>query len=280
MAMRGAWRTRVATGFGDLLRWPMTPEAPVSGSPRLTVQGSVATIVLARPDQHNALEASDVARFRAHLATVGADDAVRTLVVTGSGDATFCSGASLVQMETGEMSGALFEALADDLAGVRVPSICALNGSAYGGGTELALCCDFRIGVEGSRMSIPASRLGICYPLGGLRRYVEALGLGVASRLLLAGEELDAEEMLRVGFLHRLVPREELDAATQELASTLAAAAPLAARAMKRLLRAVASDSVDEAEATGLIERCAVSEDLREGLRARREGRPPEFRGR
>jgi enoyl-CoA hydratase/carnithine racemase len=83
-------------------------------------------------------------------------------------------------MESGEMSGRIFETLTEDLAAVRVPTICALNGSAYGGGTEIALCCDFRIGVSGSRMSVPAARLGICYPASGLRRFVEALGLSTS----------------------------------------------------------------------------------------------------
>lgn len=257
----------------------MTPPDVVPGSPHLTVEGHIARIVLERPEQHNALEAQDVVRFRAHLARVGADDRVRVLVVTGSGDSTFCSGASLGQVETGELTPALFESLADDLAGLRVPTICALNGDVYGGGTEIAVCCDFRIGIAGSRMSVPAARLGICYPAEGLARYVQALGLGVASRLLLACEELDAEQMLRVGFLHRLVLREELEAATDELASQLVALAPLAVQAMKRMLRDAAAGSFDEDHIRRLTERCGRSADLREGLRARREGRAPEFRG-
>jgi enoyl-CoA hydratase len=236
--------------------------------------------VLERPERHNALDAEDVERFRAHLGAVAAAEHVRVLVLTGTGDATFCSGASLRDIESGKMTGATFEALADALAAVRVPSICALNGDAFGGGTELALCCDFRIGVFGSRMAVPAARLGLCYPLGGLRRYVEALGLGVATRLLLAGEELDAEEMLRVGLLHRLVSPKDLDTATEELATHLASLAPLAVQAMKKLLRGVARGGVDEEEARRLTALCAGSDDLREGLRARREGRDPEFSGR
>lgn len=238
----------------------------------------MARIELARPEQHNAIEAGDIERIRAHLAEVDADPAVRVLVVTGQGR-TFCAGASLREIESGAMTGTLFETLTDDLAGVRVPTICALNGSVYGGGTELALCCDFRIGVLGSRMSVPAARLGLCYPLAGLRRYVEALGLGVASRLLLAGEDFDADEMLAVGFLHQLVAPEELETETDVLARRLASLAPLAVQAMKRLLREIARGEVDVDEARRLVSACAASQDLREGLTARRERRPPEFRG-
>jgi enoyl-CoA hydratase/carnithine racemase len=256
----------------------VTPPNATASPPALSIDGAVARIELARPEQHNAIEAGDTERIRAHLAEVDADPAVRVLVMSGQGQ-TFCAGASLREIESGAMTGALFETLTDGLAAVRVPTICALNGSVYGGGTELALCCDFRIGVLGSRMSVPAARLGLCYPLAGLRRYVGALGLGVASRLLLASEELDADEMLAVGFLHLLVPREELDAATATLAARLASLAPLAVQGMKRILRAIARGDVDLEEAKRIVAACAASEDLREGLSARRERRPPEFRG-
>lgn len=247
---------------------------------RLSVDGSVATIVLDAPEQHNALGTHEVAAFKAHLDEVDGDPSVRVLVVTGADDSTFCAGASLGEMERGEMSGQLFETLTDRLARVRVPAICALNGNVYGGGAEIALCCDFRIGADGIRLSVPAARLGVCYPVGGLTRYVQRLGLGVATRLLIAAEELDAEEMLRVGFLTQLVPQVELEAATGRLAERLAGAAPLAVQAMKRLLTGAAAGALDVAEVDALVERCAASADLREGLAAKREGRQPEFEGR
>lgn len=248
--------------------------------PRLATDGPIARIVLDRPERHNALEAEDLRRFRDHLAAVEANESVRVLVLSGTGDKTFCSGASLEQIESGEMSGAIFETLTGDLASLGIPTICSLNGSAYGGGVELALCCDFRIGVTGSRMSVPASRLGICYPVSGLRRYLDTLGPGVTRGIMLAGEELDAEEMLRVGFLDRLVSTAELEASTIELATRLAGFAPLAMRAMKEILRGLALGTLDPAEAEALVARCEASDDLKEGLRARREGRAPRFHGR
>jgi enoyl-CoA hydratase/carnithine racemase len=257
----------------------VTPRDATSEPPRLESGGHVARIVLARPEQHNAIEAGDVSVLLNLLDAVEADSGVRVLVLTGSGPATFCAGASLGQLETGAMTAALFESLADRLARVHLPTVCSMNGSAFGGGAELALCCDLRIGVHGSRVVVPAARLGLCYPVGGLRRYVEALGLGVATRLLVGAEELDAEQMLMCGFVHRLVSPEELDAATDALAGELAALAPLAVQAMKRILRDLARGTIDEEGARKLVEACAASSDLREGLRARREGRPPEFRG-
>jgi len=248
--------------------------------PRLSVDGHVARIVLDRPELHNALGADDLTAFRAHLATVQADETVRVLVVTGSGDSTFCSGALLDQIASGEMSGRIFETLTADLAGSRVPTVCALNGSAYGGGAEIALCCDFRIGVQGSRMAVPPARLGICYPASGLKRFVDAIGLSATRRLMMAGEELHAEEMLATGYLDRLVPPEELAAVTDELAGRLAGFAPLAMQAMKRILRDITTGALDDVEVERLVRRCETSDDLKEGLLARREGRAPEFRGR
>jgi enoyl-CoA hydratase/carnithine racemase len=257
----------------------VTPPDATTTSPTLSIEGPVARITLARPARHNAIEVGDIDRIRSHLTQIDEDQGVRVLVVTGLGP-TFCAGASLQDLESGKMTGELFETFTDDLAAVRVPTICALNGSVYGGGTELALCCDFRVGVLGTRMSVPAARLGLCYPLAGLRRYVEALGLGAATRLLLAGEEIESDEMLGIGFLHRLVPREELDVEAGALARRLASLAPLAVQAMKRIVRQVARGAVDEQDARRLVDACAVSTDLREGIAARRERRDPVFRGR
>lgn len=247
--------------------------------PRLTTSGPVARIVLDRPERHNALEADDLQRFRERLASLEADDVVRVLILTGSGGATFCSGASLDQIESGAMSGRLFETLTADLASISIPSICALNGSVYGGGVELALCCDFRIGVQGSRMGVPAARLGLCYPVSGLRRFLDSLGPAATRRIMLAGEELDAEDMLSVGFLDRLVARDELEATTESLASNLAKLAPMAVQAMKRVLHGLSRDTLDPVEAEMWVARCEASDDLKEGLSARKEGRSPEFRG-
>ena len=256
----------------------MTSPRPAAAPPTLSIDGAVARITLSRPEQHNAIEAADVELLRAHLDRIDAEPQVRALVLNAHGP-TFCAGASLREIESGALTAARFETLTDRLAAVRVPTICALNGSVYGGGTEIALCCDLRIGVVGMRMSVPAARLGLCYPVGGLRRYVEALGLGAAGRLLLTGEELGAEEMLTVGFLHRLVREEDLMAVTEALAARIASLAPLAVQGMKRILRQIARGQVDEEEAERSVAACAASADLREGLAARRERRDPEFRG-
>ena len=256
----------------------MTEPAPSPGI-RHRVDGAIARVTLDRPDQHNALHAADVTALRTFLDEVDADRDVRVLVLTGAGDQTFSSGASLPQMQTGEMSGEIFDTLTGRLARVRVPTVCALNGSVYGGGAELALCCDFRAGRRGMRLSVPAARLGVCYPIGGITRYVERLGLSSASRILLAAEEVEAEELLRIGYLTHLFAVEDFAAGVEALATRLASLAPLAVASMKELLLDVAAGRADPARARERVEACAASSDFEEGLRAWRERREPRFTG-
>ena len=239
-----------------------------------------ARITLNRPERHNALEADDVARMVEIFDEIEADPAIRVLLLTGAGDRTFCSGASLDQMSSGQMSGAIFDTMTNRLAALRVPTVCALNGDVYGGGAELALCCDFRIGVEAMRLSVPAARLGVCYPIGGLTRYVRRLGPSIANRMLLAAEDMDGVELLRIGFLTELVAREAFEDAVTDRIARLRDLAPLAVQGMKQIMRGIEEGSMDPLEASAIIDRCTTSDDLREGIAAWREGREPEFRGR
>lgn len=244
------------------------------------LDGPVGRLTLDRPGRHNAVEAGDVRFIMQALDRVDGSPDVRVLLLTGSGERTFCAGASLDQMHSGEMSGEVFDSLTDRLSALRVPTICALNGNAYGGGAELALCCDLRIGVDDMVLSVPAARLGVCYPVGGLSRYVRRLGLGPASRILLAAEELEATELLRIGFLTRVVDRQDFRDQVEATARGIASLAPLAVQSMKRIMAGIADGSLDPDEARGLVARCATSADLEEGLAAWRERRPPNFQGR
>lgn len=254
---------------------PTTPKAVL-----VERDGPVTRVTLNRPERHNALEAADVEALEAALVEAERDDAVRVVVLTGAGGTTFSSGAWLPQMESGEMSGALFDTLTGRLAALDLPTVARIDGSVYGGGAELALSCDFRVGVRGSRLRVPAARLGVCYPPGGIRRYVTRLGPGAARRILLSAEELDADEMLRVGFLTHLVDAPELDEAVSALTTRLASLAPLAIRNMKQMIAGILDGTLSGEAAEALVGECADSEDLREGLRAWRDGRAPDFRGR
>lgn len=251
------------------------PESPLL----LSIERHIARITLNNPETHNALGREEIELFRSLLTRAQADPQVRVLLLDARGERTFCAGASLKQLQAGDLSGDMFNTLTEQLAALRIPSVCALNGNVFGGGAEIALCCDYRIGVSGSRMLVPAARIGLCYPPGGLRRYVDKLGLSAAKRILVASEELTADSMLVIGFLHRVVEREALERESLAFAAHLAGLAPLAVQAMKELLGSIAGGNLDPALAERHVRNCALSADLQEGLAAQRERRAARFQG-
>ena len=241
--------------------------------------GHVGRITLNIPEKHNALGRQELDALQDKLSEVESDSEIRSLILTGSGEKTFCAGASLAQLGAGELDDDSFQKATARLAQLSIPTICALNGNVFGGGVELALSCDFRVGIEGTRMRVPAAALGLCYPLSGMHLFVERLGLSIAKRVLVGSEEFESEAMLNIGFLDHLVLRSQLQDHALKYAQHIAGLAPLSVRSMKKILRQVANASVDLEEASALSELCLGSEDLQEGLAAQREKRQPRFSG-
>ncbi len=251
------------------------------GLPQLIVEGGVGTIRLNRPSVHNRVEPEDLLELNRLMSAAEADGSVRVLVLTGTGR-SFSSGFNIGKLDgsDGDEGGdGSFERTADRMERFPLPTICALNGGVYGGSTDLALACDFRIGVEGMRMFMPAARLGLHYYAGGMRRYVARLGLGAAKRLFLTGLPQDTAELLRIGYLDEAVPAERLMARVAELAATLAANAPIAVQGMKRCLNDIARGEADLALIAANQMRSRESADLKEGRAAWLEKRTPRFTG-
>lgn len=241
--------------------------------------GAVGYLTLNNPKKHNALGMEQLEGLHDALQQVVADKELRVLVLTGSGDKTFCAGASLGELSGGEIGDDAFQKMTTAFAAVSIPTICAMNGNVFGGGAELALSCDFRIGVSGSRMRVPAAAIGLCYPLSGIKQFVARLGPHMAKRILVGSEEFGDAELLQIGFYDKLIPREQLQQETRKLAAHIAGLAPLAVQAMKRLLDQAGEVSIDAALAQELSRTCLESSDLQEGFAAKREKRPPNFRG-
>lgn len=247
--------------------------------PLLTIEGSLARITLRRPAVANRLEVADLACLQAQLAEVNADAAVRVLLLQADGR-HFCSGFNIGAVP-GVDAGALFEALTDAWEQARPVTLAAIQGGVYGGATDLALACDFRLGVPACEMFVPAARLGLHFYGGGMERYVNRLGLSMAKRLLLACETLDAQTMRDCGFLDQLLPDgPALQAAAEALAQRLCGHAPLALAGMKRHLNAIANGRLDHAALQADVAQANASEDLAEGVRAWQEKRTPQFAGR
>jgi enoyl-CoA hydratase/carnithine racemase len=250
--------------------------------PVFTVDGSRATIRLNRPRHVNRIEAKDLQALLDLFDRVESDPAIRVLVITGTGRA-FSSGFDLNSVaersasNTGQTAGSAFEVMVDRLEDLGVPTICRLNGGVYGGSTDLALACDFRIGVDTSEMFMPAARLGLHYYTSGIRRYVSRLGVDNAKKLFLTAEKIAAPEMLRIGYLTAMVPAEALDEEVDRLAAQLAGNAPVAMRGMKRTINEIARGKLDEAAADARARDSMRSAEIKEAVRARAEKRPPKF---
>ena len=207
------------------------------------------------------------------------------LALTGAGDKTFCSGYDLGSISASErrtQSGSddSFEKVLDRLEAMRMPTLCALNGGVYGGATDLALACDFRLGVRGMRFFMPAARFGLHYYPSGLRRYTQKVSPSFAKRAFLLSEDFADTELLAVGYLDWLVERAEFKAKVEEKAAKLASLAPLSMSGMKRAIEQFAQAAPDMPSIRESAQACAGSEDLQEGLAALRERRTPAFKGR
>jgi len=248
--------------------------------PELFIDGGVATITLRRPEVANRLEPEDLQCMRAQIAQVNACAEVLVLRLAAQGR-HFCAGANIGNMD-GRASevGKGFEDLAWELEQARPVTIAVLQGGVYGGGTDLALACDFRIGTPRCELVVPAARLGLLFYRGGLERYVARLGLGAAKRILLAVDKLDAAEMLAIGYLDRLAESvEALGPSVDALSANLAAMAPLALLGMKKHLNAIAMNRLDTVAIARDIAQADASQDLREGALAWLEKRPAVFTG-
>jgi enoyl-CoA hydratase/carnithine racemase len=241
--------------------------------------GHIARLTLNNPERHNSLGMEEFRAIQSHISEINDDEQLRVLILTGNGPKTFCAGASLKELGAGQIDGDSFQDTTDQIAGLAIPTICALNGNVFGGGVELALSCDFRIGIQGTRLRVPAAAIGLCYPVSGINRFVERLGVNLAKRILVAAEEFDAEEMLAIGFLDHLVVPGQLAERADELAGQIAGLAPLAVRAMKSILQQAAAGAIDRDFASALSRQCRDSADLVEGFAAQREKRKPRFSG-
>jgi enoyl-CoA hydratase/carnithine racemase len=254
-----------------------------ASTPLLSIDGARATIRLNRPQHLNRLQPDDLATLLAQFAQIESDAAVRVLVLTGTGRA-FSAGFDLGKVAEratseadGEPTGSAFEAVANRLEDLRVPTICRLNGGVYGGSTDLALACDFRIGVDTAEMFMPAARLGLHYYPSGIKRYVSRLGVDNAKKLFLTAQRIDAAEMLRIGYLTAIASMDRLDREVDALATTLAGNAPNAVAGMKRAINEFARGALDEQAADARARASMRSAEIKEGIAAYAEKRAPRF---
>ncbi|HEY0912409.1 MAG TPA: enoyl-CoA hydratase/isomerase family protein [Bradyrhizobium sp.] len=261
-----------------------TTMSDAASPPVFELDGARATIRLNRPRHLNRLQPDDLDTLMKLFDRIEADPAIRVMVLTGTGRA-FSAGYDLNSVAERASSaveqnsaGSAFEVVADRLEDLGVPTICRLNGGVYGGSTDLALACDFRIGLDSCEMFMPAARLGLHYYKSGIMRYTTRLGVNNAKKLFLTAQKIDAAEMLRIGYLTGVEMHEEaLDEAVGKLATILAGNAPLAMRGMKRTINEFARGKLDEEAADRRARDSMRGVEIKEGIKAFAEKRPPKF---
>jgi enoyl-CoA hydratase/carnithine racemase len=243
----------------------------------------VAQFTISNPDKRGAL---DPPLLAALVEALAASDA-RCVVLTGEGRA-FCAGydiESLMREGYEDGGGHPFPAALAAIESCPYPVLAALNGYAIGGGLELAIACDLRIAADGIQLGMPPAKLGVVYAHAGLNRFIAAIGAARTRELFLTGRRIDTRTAERWGLVNEVVAADDLRQAALALAGEIAANAPLSLRGNKAAIGALvaAGGALDGATAAALeAERRAAfaSEDLREGLRAFGEKRPPKWRGR
>ncbi|HKY60358.1 MAG TPA: enoyl-CoA hydratase/isomerase family protein [Gemmatimonadota bacterium] len=249
-----------------------------------TVDG-VTILTVDRPEKRNALNQAVRSAASRALAEAEADPAVRVVVFTGAGDQAFVAGADVSEFAgrtPTEQREAMRTGLFDDVWNFPKPTIAMINGWCLGGGCELALACDLRIGADSAQMGQPEVRLGIIPGGGATQRLPRLVGYGKALQLVLTGEIIDAVSAYEIGLLDEIVPAVELRERTLEIARSMAEKSPVTLALAKRALRAAYEMplSAGLAHERELFALAFATEDKEEGVRAFLEKRPPEWKGR
>ncbi len=251
---------------------------------KLEFDGEMAVITLNRPEKLNALDT--VTRKELLKSFSEVEEKARVAIITGSGKA-FAAGADINELlqrdpiaalEAAKLGTELFTRIEES----DIVSIAAVNGYALGGGCELAMACDIRIASRKAKFGQPEINIGIIPGAGGTQRLPRLVGLGMAKKLVLTGEMIDAEEALRVGLVEEIVDEDKLMERAKEIARKILKKPPLTVKLAKRALNASRSMSLPDGlrYELSLFSILFSTEDAKEGMRAFLEKRKPEFRGR
>jgi enoyl-CoA hydratase len=248
--------------------------------------GSTGFLLLNRPERRNALNREMWAALPALVKALDSDPETRLLVVRSAGSEAFAAGADISEFadarsspeKVGEyeaLNGAAFAALRN----TSKPAIAMIQGFCIGGGLALALACDLRIASEAAVFSLPPAKLGLAYPLEGLRDLLQAVSPAFAKEMLFTAKRYTAHEALKAGLVHRVVAADRLEADTHDLCAGIGENAPLTLKASKRAIDALAGRQVAD-DLAELAAACFASDDYAEGQRAFLEKRNARFTGR
>ncbi len=249
------------------------------------LDGGVALATVNRPDKMNALNGEVRCAVFEALDELEGDDDVRVVVLTGAGDRAFIAGADIsefrdarpVEQYRSMQDGDIYDALED----FRKPVIAMINGYCLGGGCELAMACDIRIAAEEAKLGQPEINLGLIPGGGGTQRLPRLVGEGRAMKMIMTGEQVSGTEAERIGLVDGVVPRQELEEHTLEMARGIASKSPLALQAAKESILEARRTSLPEGRKfeRGWFSLLFSTDDMDEGVTAFLEKREAEFTG-
>lgn len=261
----------------------MSPSHPSPSTPLLTIQNGVATLTLNRPAQRNRLEDADLRTLLAQFEQINQDRSVRVAVLTantaGQPRPVFCAGYHIGGFDEPGHDPQFFERIPNALADLRPVTVCALNGSVYGGATDLVLACDLRLGLRGIEWRMPATALGLHYYPLGLQRYVSRFGVAATKRAFLSARPFTDQRLEALGIFEAMGDAQEWDELLQQLLDDITALAPLAVQETKRSINEMARGELNLAALRSREQLTASSADFREGRAAFAERRKPIFTG-
>ena len=252
----------------------------------LSQEDRIATLTINRPKALNALNKDTLLEIKAAVEQVRDDGGIDVLIITGAGDKAFIAGADITYMLNinalqGREFGLIGQEVLSLIETMSKPVIAAINGFALGGGCELAMACDFRICSHKSNFGQPEVGLGVTPGFGGTQRLPRIVGTGMAKQILYTGENIDANEALRIGLVNAVLPSEKLMDYVQKVAKIISSRGSIAVRFCKDAVNEGMQTDIDramtiEADIFGL---CFATEDQKEGMQAFVEKRKAEFKG-
>lgn len=246
--------------------------------------GQIAILTLSRPKALNALNTELLLELRSAVDMISKDEGIHILIITGEGKA-FVAGADINEMKNfNSINGLKYGELGADvfrnIEKLKIPSIAAVNGFALGGGCELAMSCDIRIASENAKFGQPETGLGITPGFSGCIRLSRLTGVAKARELIYTAGIISASEAEKIGLVNKVVPAEQLMAASMEMAKIIASKAQIAVRYSKMAINRGIETDIETGIAfeNQMFAQCFATEDQKEGMAAFIDKRTPEFK--